>query len=43
MMRLVSIALLVELGEVLHLMLPVDRRQMLAWQWALTTVLFLRS
>jgi hypothetical protein len=37
-MRLVNIALFVGLGIALYLLLPVNRRQILVWQWALTTV-----
>ncbi|WP_246078198.1 DUF2142 domain-containing protein [Rhodoglobus vestalii] len=37
-MRLVNIALFVGLGVALYLLLPVNRRQILVWQWALTTV-----
>ena len=37
-MRLVNIALFVGIGVALYLLLPVNRRQILVWQWALTTV-----
>lgn len=37
-MRLVNIALFVGLGVALYLFLPANRRQILIWQWALTTV-----
>ncbi|EAR24828.1 hypothetical protein A20C1_06091 [marine actinobacterium PHSC20C1] len=37
-MRLVNIALFVGLGVALYLLLPINRRQILIWQWALTTV-----
>jgi len=37
-MRLVNIALFVGLGVALYLLLPANRRQILVWQWALTTV-----
>ncbi|WP_026037528.1 DUF2142 domain-containing protein [Salinibacterium sp. PAMC 21357] len=37
-MRLVNIALFVGLGIALCLLLPVNRRQIVIWQWALTTV-----
>lgn len=37
-MRIVNIALFVGLGVMLYLLLPVHRRQILIWQWALTTV-----
>tara|TARA_R110002051_G_scaffold3560_13_gene19260 strand:+ start:438 stop:1919 length:1482 start_codon:yes stop_codon:yes gene_type:complete len=37
-MRIVNIALFVGIGVVLYLLLPAVRRQILIWQWALTTV-----
>jgi len=37
-MRFVNIALFAGLGVALYLLLPVNRRQILVWQWALTTV-----
>jgi hypothetical protein len=37
-MRFVNITLFVGLGVALYLLLPVNRRQILVWQWALTTV-----
>ncbi len=37
-MRLVNIALFVGIGVALYLLLPAVRRQILIWQWALTTV-----
>ncbi len=37
-MRLVNVALFVALGVALYLLLPERRRQILVWQWALTTV-----
>ncbi|MGV8857742.1 DUF2142 domain-containing protein [Rhodoglobus sp.] len=37
-MRLINIALFVGLGVALYLLLPVNRRQIVVWQWALTTV-----
>lgn len=37
-MRLVNIALFVGIGVALYLLLPRTRRQILIWQWALTTV-----
>lgn len=37
-MRMVNIALFVGIGVALYLLLPVKRRQILIWQWALTTV-----
>ena len=37
-MRIVNIALFVGLGVALFLLLPAHRRQILVWQWALTTV-----
>lgn len=37
-MRLVNIALFVGIGVALYLLLPVNRRQILIWQWALATV-----
>lgn len=37
-MRLVNIALFVGLGVALYTLLPTNRRQILVWQWALTTV-----
>ncbi|GAA1225464.1 DUF2142 domain-containing protein [Rhodoglobus aureus] len=37
-MRLINITLFVGLGVALYLLLPVNRRQILVWQWALTTV-----
>ncbi|MGJ8720661.1 MAG: DUF2142 domain-containing protein [Salinibacterium amurskyense] len=38
MMRVVNIALFVGIGVMLYLALPTNRRQILVWQWALTTV-----
>src|SRR5664279_5313917 len=37
-MRLVNTALFVGLGVALYLLLPANRRQILVWQWTLTTV-----
>lgn len=37
-MRLVNIALFIGIGVALYLLLPANRRQILVWQWALTTV-----
>ncbi|MGV8876249.1 MAG: DUF2142 domain-containing protein [Rhodoglobus sp.] len=37
-MRLVNITLFIGLGIALYLLLPVKRRQIVVWQWALTTM-----